>query len=267
MYVQSTGRIKVMSVHPSAVVEDGAQIGADVEIGAYSVIGADVKVGDGTRIHPHVVVDGVTTIGQQCEIFPFACIGTQTQDLKFKSGATSVEIGNRTTLREYVTVNSGTNDGERTVVGSDCHILAYCHVAHACRVGNGVIMSNGATLAGDVIVEDQAIIGGLSGIHQFTRIGRLCMVGGMTKITKDCPSFMIVDGNPARVRGVNVIGLERKQVDSEARDTIKKAYRILYRDGLSTQQAIDEIKKTIEPSEELNQLLKFIESSKRGILK
>ncbi len=256
-----------MSIHSSAIVEDGAQIGDGVEIGAYSVIGANVKIGDGTRIHPHVVIDGVTTIGKKCEFFPFACIGTQTQDLKFSGGETSVKIGDRTTLREYVTVNSGTNGGEQTIVGSDCHILAYCHVAHACRVGNGVIMSNGATLAGDVIVEDQAIIGGLSGIHQFTRIGRLCMVGGMTKITKDCPSFMIVDGNPARVRGVNVIGLERKQVDSASRDSIKKAYRLLYRDGLSTQQAIDEIKKSIEPCDELSQLIAFVESSKRGILK
>jgi len=256
-----------MSIHSSAVIEDGAQIGDGVEIGAYSVIGANVKIGDGTRVHPHVVIDGVTTIGQKCEFFPFACIGTQTQDLKFSGGETSVKIGDRTTLREYVTVNSGTNGGEQTIVGSDCHILAYCHVAHACRVGNGVIMSNGATLAGDVIVEDQAIIGGLSGIHQFTRIGRLCMVGGMTKITKDCPSFMIVDGNPARVRGVNVIGLERKQVDSASRDSIKKAYRLLYRDGLSTQQAIDEIKKSIEPCDELSQLIAFVESSKRGILK
>lgn len=256
-----------MKIHPSAIIEDGAQIGDDVEIGAYSVIGSDVVIGDGTRIHPHVVVDGVTTIGQKCELFSFSCVGTQTQDLKFAGGATSVKIGDRTTLREYVTVNSGTNDGEKTIVGSDCHILAYCHVAHACRVGNGVIMSNGATLAGDVIVEDQAIIGGLSGVHQFTRIGRLCMVGGMTKVTKDCPSFMIVDGNPAKVRGVNVIGLERKQINLNARDSIKKAYRILYRGGLSTQQAVGEIKKSVEACEELNQLLKFVESSKRGIFK
>lgn len=256
-----------MSVHPSAIVEPGAQIGKDVEIGAYSVIGPNVRIGDGTHIHSHVVVDGDTEIGRECNIFPFACIGTQTQDLKFKGGATSVSIGDRTTLREYVTVNSGTNGGERTIVGSDCHILAYCHVAHACRVGNGVIMSNGATLAGDVIVEDQAIIGGLTGIHQFTRIGRLCMVGGMTKITKDCPSFMIVDGNPSRVRGVNVIGLERKDIDKESRDKIKKAYRIIYRGELSTSQAIEEVRRTVETCDELEQLITFIESSKRGIIK
>lgn len=256
-----------MSVHPSATIEDGAQLGADVEIGAYCVIGAHVSIGAGTRIHPHVVIAGDTTIGRECEIFPFACVGTQTQDLKFKGGKTSVQIGDRTTLREYVTVNSGTNAGEVTIVGDDCHILAYCHVAHACRVGNGVIMSNGATLAGDVVVEDQAIIGGLTGIHQFTRIGRLCMVGGMTKVTKDCPSFMIVDGNPARVRGVNVIGMERKNISTEARSSIKKAHRILFRGDLSTQQAVDKIRAEIEMCAELEQLLAFVESSKRGVLK
>jgi UDP-N-acetylglucosamine acyltransferase len=256
-----------MSVHHTAVVEDGALLGEGVEIGAYCVVGPHVKIGDGTRLHSHVVIDGHTTIGRDCEIFSFACIGTQTQDLKYSGGTTYVEIGDRTTLREYVTVNAATNDGERTVVGSDCHILAYCHVAHACRVGNGVIMSNGATLAGDVIVEDQAIIGGLTGIHQFTRIGRLCMVGGMTKITKDCPSFMIVDGNPSRVRGVNVIGLERKDIDKESRDKIKKAYRIIYRGELSTSQAIEEVRRTVETCDELEQLITFIESSKRGIIK
>lgn len=256
-----------MRVHPTAIVEDGALLGADVEIGAYSVIGAGVRIGDGTRIHPHVVVAGDTTIGKKCEFFSFACVGTQTQDLKFKGGATSVEIGDRTTLREYVTVNSGTNEGEVTKVGSDCHILAYCHVAHACRVGDGVIMSNGATLGGDVVVEDQAIIGGLTGVHQFTRIGRLCMVGGMTKVTKDCPSFMIVDGNPARVRGVNVIGMERRSISNEARSSIKKAHRIIFRGELSTQQAIDEVRTKVAMCDELEQLLSFVESSKRGVLK
>ena len=256
-----------MSVHSSAIIEDGAQIGEGVDIGAYSVIGSNVRIGDGTRVHSHVVIDGNTTIGQKCDIFSFACIGTQSQDLKFKGGSTSVEIGDRTTLREYVTVNSGTNEGESTVVGSDCHILAYCHVAHACRVGNEVIMSNCATLAGDVVVEDQAIIGGLTGIHQFTHIGRLCMIGAMSRISKDCPSFMIIAGNPARVRSVNMIGLERKQVERDVREKIKKAHRILYRDGLSTQQAVNKIRDSIDTCLEIEQLISFIENSKRGILK
>ena len=149
-------------VHPTAIIEDGAELGDGVVVGAYSVIGPHVKIGANTHIRSHVVIEGDMTIGESCHVFPFACLGSQTQDLKFEGGNTSVVIGDRTTLREYVTVTSGTHEGEVTRVGSDCTILAYCHVAHACKVGDGVIMSNGATLAGDVIVESQAIIGGLT---------------------------------------------------------------------------------------------------------
>ena len=257
----------MMGVHHTAVVEDGAQLGEGVEIGAYCVVGANVKLGAGTRLHSHVVIDGNTTIGSGCEIFSFACIGTQTQDLKYKGGKTYVKIGDRTTLREYVTVNAGTNDGECTAVGNDCHILAYCHVAHACRVGNEVIMSNCATLGGDVVVEDQAIIGGLTGVHQFVRIGRLCMVGAMTRVSKDCPSFMIVAGSPAEVHGVNVVGMERRSLDKEARAAVKKAHRILYREGLSTRQALEKIRSETDSCAEVDQLLEFIEGSERGIVK
>ncbi len=255
------------NVHPTAIIEEGAALDEGVEVGAYSVIGPHVTIGAGTRIHPHVVVDGKTTIGAGCNIFPFACIGTQTQDLKFTGGETFVEIGDRTTLREYVTVNAGTNAGEITCVGSDCTILAYGHVAHACKVGDEVIMSNGATLAGDVIVEDQAIIGGLTGVHQFTRIGRLCMVGGCSKIVKDCPPFMIVDGSPAQMRGVNVIGMERKGIEGTVRDALKKAYRALFRKGLSTQQALEEIRSLELSCPEVDHLMAFVEESDRGITK
>jgi UDP-N-acetylglucosamine acyltransferase len=254
-------------IHPTAVIAEGAQLDVDVEIGPYCIVGEKVKIGAGTRLHSHVVIDGDTTIGRECRIFPFASVGTQTQDLKFRGGSTSVEIGDRTTLREYVTVNSGTNEGEITHVGSDCSILAYCHVAHACHVGNDVVMSNGATLAGDVIVEDQAIIGGMTGVHQFTRIGRLCMVGACSKIIKDCPPFMIVDGVPSQVRGVNAVGLERKGLSTETRDELKRAYRAIYRKGLSTQQAIEEIKQEISGCAEVDHLLSFIGDSKRGIVK
>jgi len=257
-----------MSIDQRAVIEDGAWLGDGVEVGAYSIIGPDVKIGAGTKIHPHVVISGDTSIGENCEIFPFASIGTKTQDLKYKGGRTGVEIGDRTTLREYVTVNAGTNDGEWTKVGSDTLLLAYCHVAHACRVGNGVIMSNGVQLAGDVVVEDQAIVGGLSGVHQFSRIGRLCMVGGMSKIIKDCPPFMIVDGNPSRVRGVNVIGLERRGYSPEVRSALKAAYKILFREGLTTSKALEKIRSSASGSvQEVGHLLTFIEDSKRGILK
>lgn len=254
-------------VHSTAVIAPGAEIGSNVEIGAYSVIGPHVKIGDGACLRPHVVIDGHTTIGAGCNIFSFACIGSQTQDLKYRGGSSTVEIGERTTLREYVTVNSGTNEGEHTVVGSRCHIMAYCHVAHACRVGNDVIMANCATLAGDVLVEDQAVIGGLSGVHQFCRIGRMCMVGGCTKVVKDCPPFMMVDGNPAAVRGLNLIGLERRGVSEEDRNVLKKAYRLLYRKELSVQQALAEIRETLAACDTLAHLVGFVEASERGVLK
>lgn len=255
------------AVHPTAVVAEGAELGADVEIGPYSVIGPNVSIGDGTRVVAHAVVDGFTKLGSECTVFPFACVGMQTQDLKYKGGKTFVEIGDRTTLREYVTVNSGTNEGEITKIGSDCHIMAYSHIAHACRVGDQVIMANCATLAGEVEVEDQAILGGLSAVHQFVRVGRLCMTGGCTKVTQDCPPFMIVDGNPASVRGVNVVGLERRGVAPEARKLLKQVYRILYRDGLSTSQAVEKIRSEVIGSPEVDHVVSFIEKSERGIIK
>jgi len=254
-------------VHATAIIAPGAEIGSNVEIGPYCVIGPHVKIGDGACLRPHVVIDGHTTIGAGCNIFSFACIGSQTQDLKYRGGSSTVDIGERTTLREYVTVNSGTHEGERTVVGAGCHIMAYCHVAHACRVGDGVIMANGATLAGDVRVDDQAVIGGLSGVHQFCRIGRLCMVGGCTKVVKDCPPYMMVDGNPAEVRGLNLIGLERRGVSEDDRNLLKKAYRLLYRKDLPVTQAMDEIRNTLGTSEALSILVDFVASSERGILK
>ncbi len=257
----------MQGIHPTAVIAEGAQIGLEVEIGAYSVIGPNVKIGDGARLRPHVVIDGHTTIGAGCNVFSFACIGSQTQDLKFRGGSSTVDIGERTTLREYVTVNSGTNEGEKTIVGMGCHIMAYCHVAHACRIGNGVIMANGATLAGDVVVEDQAVVGGLCGVHQFCRIGKMCMIGGCTKVVKDCPPYMMVDGNPAGVRGLNLVGLERRGVAEADRLVLKKAYRLLYRKDLSVSQALARIRDTLSGGETLAHLLHFVESSERGILK
>ena len=254
-------------IHSSAIIAQGAELGSDVEIGPYCVVGPHVKIGSGTRLRSHVVIDGCTTIGMQCNVFPFASIGTQTQDLKFKGGKTFVEIGDRTTLREYVTVNSGTHEGEVTRVGADCHIMAYSHVAHACRVGNGVIMANGASLAGEVIVEDQAGIGGMTGVHQFVRIGRLCFIGGMSRIAKDCPPFMLIEGNPAEVRGVNTVGMERRGIGSEAQRAIKQAHQILFRQDLSTRQAVDKIKAELQGGPEIEQLLAFIAQSERGILK
>jgi UDP-N-acetylglucosamine acyltransferase len=254
-------------IHATAVVHEDAVLGENVEIGPYCVIGPHVQIGDGSTLKSHVVVEGRTTIGRECTVFPFASLGTQTQDLKYCGAETFVTIGDRTTLRECVTVNAGTNEGEVTRIGSDCHIMAYAHIAHACQVGNEVIMANCATLAGDVLVEDQAVLGGMAGVHQFVRIGRMSMLGGCTKVTQDCLPYMIIDGNPAQVRGPNKIALSRREVAADAQSSIKKAYRILFREELSTSQAVQKIRDEVTSGPEIEHLLAFAEQSKRGITK
>lgn len=255
------------AIHPTAIVSQGAELAEEVEVGPYCVIGPHVTIGDGTRIMSHVVLEGWTKVGSACTISPFACIGTQPQDLKYKGEKTFVEIGDRTIVREYVTVNSATNEGEITRVGSDCFIMAYSHVAHACEVGNSVIMANCATLAGYIVIEDHAIIGGLTAVHQFVRIGRLCIIGGCTRVTQDCLPFMMIAGNPAGVRSTNSVGLKRGNIDSRAQKLLKQAYRVLYRQNLSTSQALEKIQTELEMCPEIEHLVAFIKKSKRGIIK
>jgi UDP-N-acetylglucosamine acyltransferase len=255
------------AIHPTAIVDAGAQLGADVDIGAYSIVGPHVAIGDRTRIMPHVYLAGRTRIGSDCALFPFASIGTQTQDLKYKGAATFVAIGDRTVIREYVTINSGTAEGETTAVGSDCLLMIGCHVAHTCRVGDGVVIANGSLLAGEVTIEQQAVIGGLVGIHQFCRVGTLCMIGGCSKLTQDVPPYMLVDGNPAKVHGINRIGLERRNVSAETQSALKRAYKALYLQNLTTRAALEIIRAEIPPLPEIAHLLEFVATSKRGILK
>lgn len=255
------------NIHPTAIIEPGAEIGADIEIGPYCVVGAKVRLGAGTRLMSHVVIAGATTLGEKCEVFPFASIGQQTQDLKFKGGTPRVEIGSGTTIREFVTVNAATNDGDVTRVGSGCHIMAYAHIAHDCVVGDSVIMANCATLAGHVTVEDMASIGGLSGVHQFVRIGRQAFIGGCSKVTQDVPPFMIADGNPLSIHGLNSVGLKRRGVDEKAQALLKAAFKLLYRDGLTTRQAIERIESEVEKVAEVVYLTDFVKASTRGIVR
>jgi UDP-N-acetylglucosamine acyltransferase len=252
-------------IHPSAIVAPGAQLGAGVIIGPYCVIGEHVRLGDGTHLEAHVVVDGHTTVGAECHFFPFACVGMQTQDLKFKGGESFVEIGAGTTLREYVTVHSATAAGGKTVIGEKAHILAYAHIAHDCVVGNRVIISNAGTLAGHVLVEDQAVIGGCVAIHQFVRIGKMAMIGGCSKVVQDAPPFMISDGHPSAVRAVNKVALERNGVPEEVQKQLRQAHRLLFRENLNLGQAVAQARQEIPTSEALEHLLKFVESSERGI--
>ncbi len=253
------------TIHPTAIIDPGAQLGMDVEIGAYAVVGPHVQIGDRTRIMPHVFLDGRTRLGANCVVFPFASLGSQTQDLKFKGGTTRVEIGERTVLREYVTVNSGTNEGDVTRVGARCHILAYSHVAHQCMIGDEVVVSNASQLAGHVIVEDGVGLGGMCGVHQFVRIGTLSFIGGCSKVTQDIPPYMLADGNPAVPHGINTIGLQRRNVPEEVRKTLKEAFKILYRQQLTAQQALLRIKADLPACAERDRLVAFVAASERGI--
>jgi len=252
-------------IHPTAVIHPRAQIGADCEIGPYCVIGENVVLGDKCRLHSHVVIDGLTTLGKGNEIFPFASIGLKTQDLKWNGGVTRTQIGDYNTFREYVTVHSATGDGETTVVGSHNHILAYGHLAHNVTLGDHIIMSNVGTLAGHVTVEDHAIIGGLAAVHQFCRIGRMACIGGCSKVVQDIVPYMLSDGNPAKTRTVNKVGLERNGISEKAQSALKKAYKILFREGLITTNALSRIESELPPLPEVTHLIEFIRNSTRGI--
>ena len=256
------------TIHPTAIVEDGAQLGADVEIGPYAHIGPHVKIGDGTFVRQGAIVDGHTTIGAQCQIFPYALIGMKTQDLKYKDGSTSyIEIGDRTVIREFATVHLGTADGEKTVIGSDCLFMCYCHAAHGVILGNHVICSNSVQLAGDVHVDDYAIIGGMTGSHQFCHIGRHAMVGGAATIRQDFPPYMLgdmVEGS-LKVIGPNVVGLTRRGFSRDVIHALKDAHRFLYRDGLNRTQALDRVENDVEPFDEVKELVAFYRNSQRGV--
>ncbi len=254
-------------IHKTAIVADGAQIADDAIIGPYCTISERAKIGSGTELTSHVVVAGNTSIGVECKISPFAVVGGQTQDLKFKGGHPGVKIGNNTVIREYVTVNSATNDGEFTIVGDHCLLMAYAHIAHCCQIGNHVIIANACQIAGHVVIEDMATIEGLVGIVQFLRVGTLAFVGAMSKITKDLPPYMIGHGDPIEVRGFNKIGMERRGVDEAGRKALKEAYRILYRQKAPVAEALEKIEAEVEQTPEIQHLLSFCRASEKGIVR
>jgi UDP-N-acetylglucosamine acyltransferase len=255
------------AIHPTAVVDPTAVIGPSTTIGPYSVIGAGVTLGEGCRVHNHVSIAGPTHIGDGNEFYPFCSIGQRSQDLKYKEEPTYLEIGNHNTFREFVTVNRGTAPESVTRIGSHGTFLAYAHVAHDCTVGSHVIFSNNGTLAGHVTVGDHAVIGGLSGVHQFCRIGDHAIIGGCTKIVQDVPPFLIADGNPAEVRGVNMIGLERRGFSSESIRELREAYKIIYRSNKNTAQALEQLREEFPKSDTVGALVTFITSSDRGIVR
>jgi len=254
-----------VSIHSTAIVSPAAELGADCEIGPYCVIGPDVVLGDGCRLHAHVVLEGPTTLGCGNEIFPFASIGQKTQDLKWKGGVTRLRIGDHNSVREHVTIHRATSDGDTTVVGSHNHILAYAHIAHDVRLGDQVVMSNVATLAGHVIVEDHAVVGGLAAVHQFCRIGRMAIIGGCSKVVQDVPPFMLADGNPAVTRTVNKVGMERAGVSEEAQAALRQAHKLLFREAFTVTKALERIESDLPPLPEVQHLVAFVRASERGL--
>jgi UDP-N-acetylglucosamine acyltransferase len=256
-----------MSVHPTAIIDPEAEIGADVTIGPYCVIGPAVVLGPGCWLQNHVTLCGPTKIGGRNRFHAYCSIGQQSQDLKYAGEPTYLEIGDENTFREFVTVSRATGKENVTRIGNQGNFLAYSHIAHDCDVGDRVIFSNNGTLGGHVIVQEYAVLGGLTAVHQFCRIGKHAITGGCTKVVQDVPPFMIVDGNPAEVRGINLVGLERRGFTADTIRALKEAYRILYRAKLNTKQALEELAKTLGETPEVDDLMQFIGSSQRGIVR
>jgi len=254
-------------IHPTAIIDPDAEIGDGCRIGPYCIVAKGVVLGAECELQSHVTLAGPTSIGSGNLFFPYCSIGQRTQDLKYASEPTYLEVGDDNTFREFCTVNRGTAPEAKTVVGSRGNFLAYSHIAHDCIVGDDVIFSNNGTLAGHVMVEDFAVIGGLTAVHQFCRIGQHAITGGCSKIVQDVPPFFIADGNPAEVRGVNQVGLERRGFAPEYVRSLRDAYKIIYRSSLNTKQAMETIREQIPSNPQIEVLVAFIETSKRGIVR
>jgi UDP-N-acetylglucosamine acyltransferase len=254
-------------IHPTAIIDPKAEIEEGVDIGPYSVIGKSVFIGRGTKIGPHVVIGEGTHIGKRCQIFQFASIGEAPQAFAYKGEKTSLLLGDENIVREYVTLHRGTpHGGGKTVIGNGNYFMAYSHVAHDCQIGNQVVLANGATLAGHILIEDYAIIGGLSAIHQFCQVGTHAFISGLTGVTLDIPPYMLASGSRAKLFGLNMVGLKRHHFSEETLKALKKAYRIIFRSSLTLEKAV----KAVEEGDiflipEVQHFLHFIQHSKRGI--
>ena len=256
-----------VQIHPSTLVDPSAEIGAGTIIGPYCVIAPEVMLGENCWLQHHVTLCGPMRAGARNKFYAYCSIGQQTQDLKYQGEPTYLEIGDDNTFREFVTINRSTTGKGKTRVGSRGNFLAYSHIGHDCTVGDEVVFSNNGTLAGHVQVGNHAVMGGLTAVHQFCRIGRFAITGGCTKIVQDVPPFMIADGNPAEIRGVNLVGLERKGFTPESVKWIKEAFRLIYRSKYNTRQAVDAVRKELPQTEQIMQIIEFIEQSERGIIR
>jgi UDP-N-acetylglucosamine acyltransferase len=254
-------------IHPTALVDPAARLGDGVTVGPFSIIEGQVAVGPDTHIGPHAVIRDFTTIGSRCRIFQFAVLGEIPQDLKFKGEETRLVIGDDNTIREFATMHRGTyGGGGLTSIGRGNLFMAYTHVAHDCHVGHGVIMSNAATLGGHITVEDHAILGGLSAVHQFSRVGRHAFIGGCSAVNRDVPPYTMAVGNRAKLMGLNLVGLKRAGYSDSALQGLKKAYEMLFLSDLNLKEAMTRVRREIPPGPEIQHLLHFLETSERGLL-
>ncbi|MFK5913871.1 MAG: acyl-ACP--UDP-N-acetylglucosamine O-acyltransferase [Woeseiaceae bacterium] len=255
-------------IHPTALIDPSAKLADSVEVGAYSIIGKDVEIGEGTWVGPHVVIQGPSKIGKENKLFQFSSIGEIPQDKKFHGEKSFLEIGDRNTIREFSTINRGTDDGGGTTrIGDDNWLMAYIHIAHDCQVGNNTIFANNASLAGHASIGDFVILGGFTMVHQFCKIGEHAFCGMGSAISKDIPPYIMVNGSPAHAHGLNSEGVKRKGFSKEALKALKEAYKIIYRSNNTKEIAIKSLQSLAEQFPEVENMRKFIENSERGILR
>lgn len=252
-------------IHPTAFVASSAQLGDDVDVGAFAIVGDDCVVGDGCVIAARATLERYVTLGRNVKIGIGTVLGGDPQDLKFKGERTTVEIGDDTVIREYSTINRGTSQSFKTTVGQGSFIMSYVHLAHDCHVGDGVVLANMVQLAGHVTVEDKVILSGVTAVHQFTRIGRNAIVGGCSRVSKDVPPFVKAVGNPMKLYGLNSLGLQRNGFSPEAIRALKRAYVLLFRSELNIGQAVERVNAEVDPLPEVRQLVEFVETSQRGV--
>lgn len=270
LYKAEKGKIShraKVKIHPTSVVHVGTSLSEGVEIGPYTTINRDVTIRENTKIGPNVFIDNGTTIGKNCRISKGAVLGTPPQDFKYRGEKTHLKIGDNNIIREYVTINSSTTKGEATIIGDNNYLMVYSHVAHNCRLGNGIVMANAAALGGHVNIEDNAILGGLVGVHQFVNIGSLSIIGGCSKVVKDVLPYAKADGHPLKIYNLNSVGLRRNNFPEEVISILKETFKILFRDSFNTSQALKRLKEQFPRQKEVNHIIAFIENSKRGITK
>ena len=254
------------TIHPSAIIDPAAEIAEGVDIGPFCIVHGNTKIGRGTKLHSSVVIGQWTEIGEKNEIFPGAVIGVAPQDLRYSGERAYTRVGHRNVIREYVTVHRASDAEGTTSIGDDNLIMAYTHVAHNCVLGNQIIIANSCGLAGHVEIEDMAVLGGMCGLHQFTRVGKLDMLGGMAQIRQDVPPFSMVDGQPARIFGMNIRGMQRRGINKDSRQALKGCYRLILQSGLNLSQALNSIRATVDQTDEVQHLVRFLESpSKMGV--